>query len=163
MSWCTMRICNIPRVTSSRSAQWQETTSRIRWGTLITHVLDRRHHKIQRTHGWILNLSSRGLTLWSYLSPTTAFNPIGAMMLLSVRPCAESSPPSPPLERCCGDAEIRHCVTAPPSHALVLPSAVIPEAQTQNHKWIHPWFHADCSRHYQWRLWNTLATVSAVT
>lgn len=69
------------------------------------------------------------------LSPTTAFNPIGAMMLLSVRPCAVSSPPSPPLavsdraERSGAahsqqlTAEIRHCVTAPPSHALVLPSA----------------------------------------
>lgn len=65
-----MRICNIPRVMSSpfsTMAGKQPAASkenRTLWNTNNTRT--GRYHKIEHTHGWILNLSSRGSTLWSY-------------------------------------------------------------------------------------------------
>jgi len=104
------------------------------------------------------------------LSPTTAFNPIGAMMLVSVRPCAVSSPPSPPLaERCCalltasdcGDPSLRMRPSLPHiwAHATDRRSGAFAKrggrrAQTRNKKWILSWFHTDFSLFFTSMLWS---------
>lgn len=165
-----MRICNIPRVMSSpfsTMAGKQPAASkenRTLWNTNNTRT--GRYHKIEHTHGWILNLSSRGSTLWSYFRqrpPLIQLVPwcswvfarvlyllLPLLLLLSLAERIGA------VLRRCGDSSLRHRPSLTRARATerryMLRVCQAPRTQTQNHKWIHPWFHADCSCHDQWRL-----------
>lgn len=133
-----MRIRSIPRVMSSPfSTMAGKQPAASRGNLTLRNTNDTcngkvAYHKIARAYGWILNLSSRGLTLWSYFRqrpPLIQLVPwcswvfarvlyllLPLLLLLSL---AERSGAAHSQQL---TAEIRHCVSAPPSHALMLPT-----------------------------------------